>query len=723
MISGRPPFHGENHIDLLRNIQRKAVRLPPEVRVSKECVNLLRLLLNRNPLSRAGFKEFFQAAEAFVALGCQGEGTPAMQNVPSQQTTRMDMGTIQEVDATGASSMLTVDTTAVTPQHPQPDSVEPTPTAGTQRSLPATDFVTPPFGPTATPPTLVTVHPLDQGNHPHQYHNETITTTSKPYQGFVPLEPSPPHSGPEYAQAIGKAPTVPVLKSTDHYRRTDCSQNSSGEESEFVIVEHNTRSGSLSPLTSVVKSNTPSNSSSPRYYVNTTPGASSCSARGEYLVVNGSPRAPKGILSTSPGTGATFMLGAKPNRAQSISDNATNSPAKLETRIEAAKKMLTTSEDVGRRAVSVAHLGDTRAYLAMRLIMSNGEGSSLLSSTPMEGVEEAYDEHSSAAVTDCEDASCSTFTEVIVPTRRRSSSMTDRSMPDAKPNTIEEVDDEMPFALESNSMPKSVSAIPVRSSGSKPHRRGTFPRAVAKPSARTIQSHFGEALSCYLKALSMLKGSVSGAQRVLKDLNSFTSCPVTSGQRSCINAMSKRGEVASSWLSGQFTGVLERADAATTEIGKLPVLQTVSDRNENLPAVSVEELVYNHSLACGRDGAVKQLLGQSEAARSCYRSAGLLAETLLMEPKIGNEDKHLLEGYVDDFAARITELDGTMLQQSRLVGNSPSNSLEGSKRKGQGSVIGLIGGIVPTPVLSSAGCDDVGPFHRSDSKPTFPLAI
>ena len=67
MIAGRPPFNGENHIELLRNIQRKAVRLPTDVRVSKPCVNLLRLLLNRNPLSRAGFKEFFEACDAFVA--------------------------------------------------------------------------------------------------------------------------------------------------------------------------------------------------------------------------------------------------------------------------------------------------------------------------------------------------------------------------------------------------------------------------------------------------------------------------------------------------------------------------------------------------------------------------------------------------------------------------------------------------------------------------------
>eukprot|EP00536_Pseudo-nitzschia_multiseries_P004754 jgi/Psemu1/188905/e_gw1.82.123.1 len=59
MIAGRPPYNGENHIDLLRNIHKKAVRLPPDVRVSQPCVNLLRILLARNPLLRAGFKEFF----------------------------------------------------------------------------------------------------------------------------------------------------------------------------------------------------------------------------------------------------------------------------------------------------------------------------------------------------------------------------------------------------------------------------------------------------------------------------------------------------------------------------------------------------------------------------------------------------------------------------------------------------------------------------------------
>lgn len=72
MIAGKTPFNGNNHLDLLKNIKTKAVRLPANVRVSKEFVQLLKLLLNRKPSNRAGFKAFYDASEAFVALGCSG---------------------------------------------------------------------------------------------------------------------------------------------------------------------------------------------------------------------------------------------------------------------------------------------------------------------------------------------------------------------------------------------------------------------------------------------------------------------------------------------------------------------------------------------------------------------------------------------------------------------------------------------------------------------------
>jgi hypothetical protein len=184
----------------------------------------------------------------------------------------------------------------------------------------------------------------------------------------------------------------------------------------------------------------------------------------------------------------------------------------------------------------------------------------------------------------------------------------------------------------------------------------------------------------------MLKGAVGAAQRITKDLETLMTQVGRSPTEYDIPNIQKRCAVTWTWLTAQFRGVLERADAANVEISKLP--PSASDGKEaQQPVTSVEELVYNHALASGRDGAVKQLLGQYDAARSCYRSAGLLAETLLMENSIGGEDRGILEGYVDGFAARITELDQLMLQQSRMAGSS---SPAGSAQRGF-SVIGLIG--------------------------------
>ena len=128
---------------------------------------------------------------------------------------------------------------------------------------------------------------------------------------------------------------------------------------------------------------------------------------------------------------------------------------------------------------------------------------------------------------------------------------------------------------------------------------------VVKPNPEAIRSHLGEALSCYLKALSMLKSVVNAVQRVRKDIDGAPPA-LTPEQRHRIKMISKRCDVTSKWLTGQFTGVLERADAANVEISKQapPVAQAMP-----VPVVSVRELIFNHSLACGRDGAVKQLLG------------------------------------------------------------------------------------------------------------------
>jgi hypothetical protein len=313
--------------------------------------------------------------------------------------------------------------------------------------------------------------------------------------------------------------------------------------------------------------------------------------------------------------------------------------------------MIAASEDVGRRSITVAHVGDTRAYMAMRTLV--GGDSSLLQSA----VEE----------TDCDEGS-SNLTEVAGQARRRTVS-SDRSMLDAKeeedrsmPDMKEEDDDEMPFAMpveepQSRRQPPPFAPIPSRLRTESIYKK-TVVLSEPKFSLQMIRKHFSDALSCYLKALAMIRSVLGALQKVKKDLDTaLGQISRSSGEQAKrVEALIKRCDTTTRWLSGQFTGVLERADAANQEIQKLSA-QSTSEQTDGLPVANVKELIYNHCLACAREAAVKELLGQFDAARSCYRSAGLLAETLLMEADMVHDDKKILEESVDRFSSKINELD------------------------------------------------------------------
>ncbi len=676
MIAGRPPFNGENHIDLLRNIQRKAVRLPPDVRVSKACVNLLRLLLNRNPLSRAGFREFFEACDVFVALGCEGVGTT------DSGTCRIgtsDLGTIPENEGSssptsGSESLMTVTTLSHQQQH---SGVQQRDELGnpesTQAETRAPRVVSPAMAPSSAPVSLVPPSSLGvQHSLARQYPTR-----------LAPLTQSPPTSA-QLMPAGSKMPTVPSIGAQARQpwqqqtmytaelvpsnRKQELSHSqASNDDSGFVMVEHgtNSRNDFFDQSPHWMMQQTGPSTNTP-YYVNT-----------EKIAATGVRRSgSKGMLSTSPGTGGLLM--GLVNRAR-LGQQPQNPNPSFGEEIAGARKMLATAEDIGRRAVSVAHLGDTRAYVGMRLIHTNECGSSLLSSTPMEGVEEEVVNERRSKDEGSDDSSS---TEIMAPARRHSSVSSDKFMTEAK--TDDDEVEEMPFAI---SPEAQVVALPSRAATVSVYHRGSsmssLKRLPQKADTATIRAHFGEALTCYLKALKMLKSAVGAAQRVSNDLENLMTQVGRSPTDYDVPTLQRQCEITSTWLSKQFHGVLERADAATVEISKLP---SASDQKEMLPVTSVEELIYNHSLGAGRDGAVKQLLGQYEAARACYRSAGLLAETLLMEANISADDRKVLESYVDGFAARITELDHLMLQQSRMV----SSSNVSLTHRGSG-VIGLIG--------------------------------
>lgn len=66
MVVGKPPYGGSNHVQLLANIERTDLRFPPTIELSSACKSLLLGLLQRKPVTRMGFDEFFN--HPFVGL-------------------------------------------------------------------------------------------------------------------------------------------------------------------------------------------------------------------------------------------------------------------------------------------------------------------------------------------------------------------------------------------------------------------------------------------------------------------------------------------------------------------------------------------------------------------------------------------------------------------------------------------------------------------------------
>jgi Protein kinase domain/Domain of unknown function (DUF3543) len=795
MISGKPPFTGDNHIHLLQNIQKNAVRLPPGVRVSKECVNLLRILLNRNPNSRATFREFVTVCDAFVALGCNGvatidEGYAASQ--PHNRTSNtMNSETITD-------SMMTVEeaTTDARIQNPNLEhNVSNTPA----------NIVSPPFGP--VPNHIQPIAPM------------TVSASIVPNAGMQggknvlsPLVPSPPCTGrtvytidndqSAYIRPNTTALAVPSLTQQQRFvepgqASTHSLQNSTDD---FVMVEHQT--ASMLKMTVAdshdnrwnTSDKAPNNAGTIYKYNNlfaepksiyqlqqsppTTPGfiiprttlpQGITKQPGDYMISNQQQKC-RGMLSTSPGTGGALMgmLTARSGDAgiqntNTLSDSVREPHSvvkQAEMKIRSATKMLATSEDVGRRAVSVAHLGDTRAVHGIRLFMVlDSSSSSFLSSSPMEGIDEEtngclIDRYSATTGNRIDESSSTDVVAINSRYRRRGSSFSDKQMSEIKNSSIDADDeDEMPFALQSDSPPLISAAIPTRSQSFNKGAvmSGSRHQQPVKLTPLMVRSHFSEALLCYVKALNMLKGAFAAVEGVVVEVDNMLNLgelTLTPDQIGHLEKVKERCDVSKKWLGAQFNGVLERGDAANVEIRKFPqgsnessnaaiVSAKNSDNRFNnqqtsnqvaIPVVpSVEELIYNQSLALGREGAVKQLLGQNEQARTCYRSAGLLAETLLMDSKnVIGDDRKVLEGYVDAFATQISELDTLILQQQQQQQSQSQvsrHSLVGGSALG--NVRQSLNPAVPSTAFSHSRLhtDAIEPGTPPFSKPLAPLSL
>ncbi len=747
MVAGVTPFHGENHLDLLRNIKTKAVRLPSNVRISREFVNLLKLLLDRKPHSRADFTTFFEASEALVALGCNG--APAVppsiieKSTSTQMSTllssssgqriverdvciQMNLCAISENEGTveshhqGNARLSTVATSEsansnhvhqpqsfgnivpsmatskwnamnvmvhVRPDHmnkpgvvtpplnhvsatqPPPAHTYGLPGAGKQNGARPSIFAPLQGSPNLSPCTPQATFP-----NPPMFLLGGVSNDACPRPILHSQPKSAPHQIVQQQRMIGHPTYVNGADRKNSSPKVSCHESS---DSEFVMVEHSSwqskpGSGRNSPSTSI-GGITHSVSCSPR----------NSSSRVTILDA----RKNMGMLGTSPGTGRALfgkmMMGSPAQSTVApattfeggrfdLSPRAALSNGGCLAHIDVLVRMLSASEDIGRRAITVAHLGDMRAYLGMGLLVTlkeESQSSSMSTGTSMEGVD---DERS----TDICNAKRIPF---------------GKSVPEEGDDDDEE--EELPFAMTTSSdggsgeniSDPSTQNVNIAKSSEHIETRGE------SASLPMIHLHFREALMCYFKALTMMKVSITAFKKVTKEvdevLHQSLSVNIATTEKNPYTPLKIRCSASLEWLSGQFSAVLERADAASDQISKLQKASSTRLDEGEESQVCVEELIYNHSLKCGRGGAVKQILGHYDEARSCFRSAGLLAETLLMESKVVDEDRIVLEGYVNSFTDQIITLDGlirvemrksrgvvSLLQSQENRGDAPTGS-------------------------------------------------
>lgn len=65
MVTGRPPFRAQNHIELLKKIEENKDKIVfpdernPEIMIGSDLKDLIRKLLKKNPIERMSFEDFF----------------------------------------------------------------------------------------------------------------------------------------------------------------------------------------------------------------------------------------------------------------------------------------------------------------------------------------------------------------------------------------------------------------------------------------------------------------------------------------------------------------------------------------------------------------------------------------------------------------------------------------------------------------------------------------
>lgn len=102
MMTGRPPFRASNHVELLRKIERTEdkIRFPEDPQTSDDMKNLIRALLQRAPVERLGYQEFFASKVVMDDIpGLVGSDRPIETLSPPRRNSINESPEIKNVSA------------------------------------------------------------------------------------------------------------------------------------------------------------------------------------------------------------------------------------------------------------------------------------------------------------------------------------------------------------------------------------------------------------------------------------------------------------------------------------------------------------------------------------------------------------------------------------------------------------------------------------------------
>lgn len=639
MIAGKPPFNGVNHIDLLRNIQRKAVRLPEGVRVTPECVALLRGLLQRDPKKRDGFPDFEAKCEAFVGLGCGDE------NTRRDAIARMQQQQHSATSSTGSFEVSSYTSPYKNSSSGGPHQIYATPPM--TATPPPSHFTSPPpfsLAANSSSGSREQMHYSAQlaqqqllAQQQHLQHQQAILAQQQQQLAavygvapFPPLAPSPP-----MPRSVSRE-NLPVF-------RLDGSDNPSGKSDVndgFVMV----------------------GGGGAGFYPPQVPGQ----GFPQY-----SPPGHMNMLSTSPGTGGALMAMMQQQQHQQQRQLPKNSlfPANAGSSggavslggVDLAAKMLQAAEDIARRAINVAHVGDVRAFTAMKYFVGEGgtsEDAPISANVSVGGSSSSGGEGKSSnesSRTSNNSMSAAPFGLELEEVQEENGGEGE-DIPDAEPREDDQgkgEDDQEKDEMLSQaelSKPKTEGQSEEQSQGSK------------KLTAQGARKHLTEAVSLYFYSLRLMKGAITASQRVSDVVSSVSGGSSREGSPNVLEshqALLRRCKNSQKWLGTQFNGILERAEAGQ---GKLEAFKEKGGggpvgEGEGDNALTATEVIYAAAIKNGREGHSKQIAGELHVSQTLFKTSGILCEALLMEEGLTERDIEVLNKLRVSVYKKVTEIE------------------------------------------------------------------